>query len=112
MQERLLVLWASGDRTVAMNMVCMYTLNSKIKGWWEKVTLLIWGASGGLLVNDSELKGKIAEIQSAGVDVIACRRCAENMGIVEKLEEIGVKVFYTGEFLTEWLKSGSRLITI
>jgi hypothetical protein len=112
MQERLLVLWASGDRTVAMNMVCMYTLNSKIKGWWEEVTLLIWGASGDLLVNDQELKEKIAEMQSAGVKVIACKRCAENMGIVEKLEEIGVKVFYTGEFLTEWLKSGSRLLTI
>ncbi len=112
MEDRLLVLWTSGDKTVAMNMVCMYTLNSKIKGWWNEVTLLIWGASGELLVHDPELKEKVGEIKNAGVEVIACRRCAENLSIVDKLEEMGIKVFYTGEFLTEWLKSGSRLITI
>ena len=56
MRDRLLVLWTSGDRTVAMNMVCMYTLNSKINGWWEEVTLLIWGASGDLLVNDAKCR--------------------------------------------------------
>lgn len=112
MEDRLLVLWTTGEKTVAMNMVCMYTLNSKIKGWWEKVTLLIWGASGDLLINDPEVKEKVAEIKDAGVEVIACKRCAENMDIVEKLEELGVKVFYTGEFLTDWLRSGSRLIAI
>ena len=112
MEDRLLVLWTSGDKTVAVNMVCMYTLNSKIKDWWNEVTLLIWGASGELLVDDQELKEKVADIKNAGVEVIACRRCAENLSIVDKLEEMGIKVFYTGEFLTEWLKSGSRLITI
>ena len=87
MEDRLLVLWTTGEKTVAMNMVCMYTLNSKIKGWWEKVTLLIWGAAGDLLINDPEVKDKVAEIRDAGVEVIACKRCAENMDIVEKLEE-------------------------
>ena len=112
MRDRLLVLWTNGDKTVAMNMVCMYTYNSKIRGWWDNVTLLIWGASGDLLVNDAEVMEKISEMKNAGVEVIACKRCAENMGILERLEAIGVKVFYTGEFLTDWLKSGDRVITI
>ncbi|WP_054032229.1 DsrE family protein [Desulfatitalea tepidiphila] len=112
MQDRLLVLWTNGDKTVAMNMVCMYAHNSKIRGWWDNVTLLIWGASGDLLVNDAEVMEKISEMKNAGVEVIACKRCAENMGILERLEAIGVKVFYTGEFLTDWLKSGDRVITI
>jgi hypothetical protein len=34
------------------------------------------------------------------------------MGIVEELEERGVNVFYTGQFLTDWLKSGKKYITI
>ena len=54
-----------------MNMLCMYTLNSKIRGWWKEVTLLIWGASGDLLVKDHELKDKITEILC--IEVLAHR---------------------------------------
>jgi hypothetical protein len=46
------------------------------------------------------------------VRVIACRKCAENLYVVEELEKLGVEVFYTGEFLTNWLKSGERVLTI
>ena len=111
-KEKLLVLWTSGDKVVAMNMVFMYTYNAKAKGWWDDVTLLIWGSSGALLVEDADLQAKLAEMADAGINIIACRRCAEHMGIVEKLEALGVEVFYTGEFLTKWLKSGRKLITI
>ena len=31
--SELVVLWTSGDRDVALKMVFMYTLNSKLKGW-------------------------------------------------------------------------------
>ena len=112
-ENELLVLWTSGDKVVAMNMVFMYTWHSKVRDWgWDDVTLLIWGASPGLLVEDEDLKTELQELKDAGVNIIACRKCAENLGIVEKLEGLGVKVFYTGEFLTEWLKSGKKLITI
>ncbi len=111
-EDKLLVLWTSGDKNVAMNMVLMYTHNAKLHGWWADVTLLIWGSSGNLLIEDAEVQARLAEMKEAGVDIIACRRCAENMGIVEKLEERGVNVFYTGQFLTDWLKSGKKYITI
>ena len=93
-------------------MVLMYAFNAKAKGWWSDVTLLIWGSSGDLLIEDAEVRTKIAEMAEAGVNIIACKRCAENMGIAEKLEELEVNVVYTGEFLTAWLKSGKKLITI
>lgn len=43
MPNELVVLWTSGDREVALKMVFMYTLNSKLKGWWKDVTLIVWG---------------------------------------------------------------------
>jgi hypothetical protein len=112
MEDKLLVLWTSGDKNVAMNMVLMYTHNAKLHDWWADVTLLIWGSSGQLLIEDAEVQAKLADMKEAGVDIIACRRCAENMGIVGKLEQLGVNVFYTGQFLTDWLKSGKKHITI
>lgn len=108
----LLVLWTSGDKVVSMNMALMYAHNGKLKGWWEEVTLLVWGSSGDLLVNDKEVEEKVKEMRDSGVRLIACRRCAELMGIVEKLEGLGVEVFYTGQFLTDWLKSGKKLVSV
>jgi len=56
----LLVLWSSGDRDIAMNMVFMYTFNSKKNGWWENIRFLIWGASSKLLSTDKELQQAVA----------------------------------------------------
>jgi len=37
------VLWTSGDKEVALKMVFMYTLNSRLKGWWDEIKLIIGG---------------------------------------------------------------------
>ena len=110
--EKLVVLWTSGDRDVALNMVMMYTLNSRLHNWWQDVTLLIWGASSKLLLQDEELQLYIPKLKEVGVEVIACKKCAENLGVVEQLEQLGVNVFYTGETLTQFLKSGTKMLTI
>lgn len=33
--DKLVILWTSGDREVALKMVFMYGLNAKVKGWWK-----------------------------------------------------------------------------
>jgi hypothetical protein len=110
--SKLLIVWTSGDRDVALNMVFMYAINSKLQGWWKDVVLLIWGSSTRLSAQDKEIQERIASAQKEGVRVIACKRCAENLHVVEELERLGIEVFYTGEFLTDWLKSGERILTI
>ena len=42
-EDRLCVIWSSGDREVALKMVFMYTYNAKAKGWWNTVRFVIWG---------------------------------------------------------------------
>lgn len=110
--SKLLIVWATGDKDVALNMVFMYAINSKLQGWWKEVVLLIWGSSSKLAAQDSEVQSKIASAKKEGVRVIACRRCAENLHVVEQLKKLDVEVFYTGEFLTNWLKSRERVLTI
>ena len=108
--DRLLVIWTSGEKEVATNMAFMYALNSKLNNWWDGVTLLIWGASGKLLAEDRELQNHIAALKEADVEIIACKKCAENQGIVEKLKQmLGVqveKVEGQGEQLLVYVSKG------
>lgn len=109
--EKLLVVWTSGDREVALKMVYMYTLNAQKRGWWKNLRLLIWGPSAKLLANDTELQQEVEKMKAAGVELLACKACSDSYEVSEKLTAIGVEVKYMGVPLTEMLKSGWITIT-
>lgn len=109
--EKLVVMWSSRDRDVALELVFMYTLNSKLKGWWEDVTFVIWGPSAKILSVDEELQMQIPKMQEEGIKIKACRKCADDLGVTEKLENMGIEVIYMGKPLTEYLKEGRKVIT-
>ncbi|NQU32863.1 MAG: DsrE family protein [Bacteroidetes bacterium] len=102
--DKLVVVWTSGDKEVAMKMVFMYTSNAKKNNWWEDITLLVWGPSAKLLSEDKELQDYVKTMLDNGIDVLACKGCADQYGISEKLEQIGVTVKYTGVDLTNFIK--------
>ena len=110
--DDLLILWTTNNKETSMNMVFMYAENSMLKNWWRKVTLLIWGASSKLTSEDIDIQNYIKTLQNNKVRVIACRQCAENFNIAEELERQNIEVFYTGEFLSSWLKSNKKIITV
>ncbi|MBG0777951.1 MAG: DsrE family protein [Desulfovibrionaceae bacterium] len=107
----LCVMWVSGDREVALNAALMYAHNARRKGWWERVRCLVWGPAAKLLATDRALQKKVKEMATAGVEVLACRRCAMNYKVVEELEALGVDVIYAGEPLTDMLKDGWSVLT-
>ena len=109
--EKLFVLWSSGDREVATKMVFMYTLNAKLRGWWNDVSLIVWGPSAKLVSQDKELQAKIKEIKEAGVEMLACKACSDSYGVSDSLEAIGIEVKYMGEPLTQILKGNDKIIT-
>ncbi|MHB8076425.1 hypothetical protein [Desulfosporosinus fructosivorans] len=47
-------------------MAFMYTLNSKLKEWWDEVSLIVWGPSAKLLAEDTNLQQYIGKIKDAG----------------------------------------------
>jgi hypothetical protein len=109
--SKLLVVWSSADREVALHNVFMYTHNAKKNGWWDEVRLLLWGPSDRLLVEDEELQTRIRAMMADGVEVLACKACSDRLGVSEKLEALGVNVFYVGVALTEMLKGGWTTLT-
>ena len=111
MSEKLVVVWTSGDKEVAKNMVFMYSLNAKKRGWFEDVIFIVWGPSSKLLSDDADLQGKVQEMIDDGVKLEACLRCAENYGVVEKLKDLGIDVKLMGEPLSNYLKEDRKVIT-
>lgn len=112
MQQEAKILWTTDNKETALNMVCLYAHNAKLKGWMQEVTILVWGASQELINKDKEIQAKVKQMIEDGVKVVACLKCAENLEIVEGLRECHIDVFYTGEFLSQWIQSGETVITV
>ncbi len=110
-KDRLLVVWTSSDREVALRMLFMYTRNAKRMGWWDDVRLLIWGPSAKLLSEDEELKAYIRDMKDIGIELIACKACSDGYGVSDALSDLGVEVMYVGELFTEMLQDGWTTIT-
>ncbi|MFA5637612.1 MAG: DsrE family protein [Anaerovoracaceae bacterium] len=111
--EKLIILWTSGDKDTALNMVLMYTLKANSNKWWKECRLITWGPSNKLVAEDSEVRIMLKQIMDTGVKVEACKRCAEGLGVEEKLTDFGIDVKMMGEPFTEYLKDPSyRIITI
>ena len=107
-----LILWTSGDREVALKMVFMYAYNAKKRGWMDTVRLLVWGPSSKLLSEDAELQEQLAGLKEVGVELYACKACADLYGVADKLTSLDVEVMYTGKMLAELQQQGWHVLTI
>ncbi len=110
-KEKQLIVWTSGDREVALKMVFMYALNCQKYEWMDTVRLLIWGPSGKLLTEDKELQEGLDELKKAGIELYACKGCADLYGISDKLSVLGINVMYTGRMLADLQKDGWHVLT-
>ena len=107
-----LIVWTSGDREVALKMVFMYAYNCKKRGWMDTVRLLVWGPSAKLLSEDPELQEQLKGLKEVGVELYACKGCADLYGVSEKLSSLDVNVMYTGTMLAELQQQGWHVLTI
>ncbi|KUO69323.1 MAG: DsrE family protein [Clostridia bacterium BRH_c25] len=110
--KKLYILWTNADLITSEKMVMMYGINSKISNWWDEVTIIIWGAPAKLAAEDALIQEKIKQALHIGVNVTACKACADQLGVTDILLELGVEVKYWGEGLTEILKENEKLLMI
>ena len=109
--KKLVVVWSSADREVALSNVFMYTKNSMLRGWWDQVRLVVWGPSAKLISEDQELQEELELLKDAGVELLACKACSDMHGVSDKLEALDIEVIYMGVPLTEMLQSGWTCLT-
>lgn len=111
-KTKLFILWTNADMITSEKMVMMYGINSMLKGWWKEVTLIIWGAPAKLAAENDIIQEKIKLAMASGVHVSACKACADQLGVTDRLLDLGIEVKYWGEGLTEILKEDEKLLTI
>ncbi len=111
-KNTLYILWTNDNPITAEKMVFMYGINSKLREWWENVTIIIWGATARLAAENDTIQDLIQGALNAGVHVSACKACADQLGVGDKLESLGVEVMYWGEPLTKLLKDNEALLSV
>ncbi len=111
-KKKLYILWTNADPITAEKMVMMYGINSKARNWWDEVTIIVWGATAKLVAENDVIKEKIKHAIHVGVNVSACKACADQLGVSDKLAELGLEIKYWGEDLTEILKEDEKLLVV
>jgi len=109
--DTLSILWTSGDPDVALKMVFMYASVAKQNNWFSEIELIVWGPSAKLTSENAEIQEKLAKMMKAGVKIEACKACADQYGVSDKLKSLGIDVKYMGVPLTKILKSNKKLVT-
>ena len=109
--KKLNVLWTTGEKDVALRMIFIYLMDAKSMGWWDDITLIIWGPSAKLLADNKLVQREVDFLLQSGIIVIACQGCTEAYGITEKIASLGIEVRFMGEPLTALLHSDEKLIT-
>lgn len=109
--DSIFIIWSSPDPEVADNLAFMYAHNSLKRLWWGRVRLIIWGPSAKLAAENVHIQTRLAEMMQDGVEVWACRACADNYGVTEALEKVGIEVIFVGEATTNMIKKGWKSLT-
>lgn len=102
--DKLTILWTTDNEETALNMLLMYALKSNLNNWWKECNIITWGPSNKLVCASPDVQLFVKQIQEAGAKFYACKRCAEEYGLVDQLTSLGIEVKLMGEPLTQYLQ--------
>ena len=111
-ENHLHILWTNADPVVFDKMVLMYAVNSLVRGWWERVTVIIRGDTARLTAQDPRVRERIQLAMDQGVKFSACVTCARELGVEEQMRDMGLELISWGPPLTELLKARAPLLTV
>ncbi len=109
--DQLVIVWTSDDPYVAERVALMYTHAAKTAGWFSEVTLIIWGPSAKLTAENLKIQKKLKTMQADGVVIEACIVCADAYGVTDELKKLDFDIKGMGKPLSDYLKSGAKVLT-
>ena len=89
----------------------MYAKNSMLNGWWDKVTVVLWGGPQKLALENEAIQAEMELARDAGVEFSACSSCAANLELTEALEKENIEVIRWGQKLSQLLQNGKHVLT-
>jgi hypothetical protein len=105
--RKICILWKTGNRIDIETMVLPYILNSKVKGWWDEVEVIIWGDSQQMIADEPDYQKAVRNMIEEDIVVFACKACADKLCVTELLQGLKVDVQYTGKLLSDRLQDAS-----
>jgi len=111
MATKVFVIASSGDKDVLKWPGLRWPMNASKKQWVDEVKVILFGPAEEVVAYDSEIQQKIRDLQEAGVEVMACKACADEKNVSGKLEELGIKVVFVGSVISELIKDGWTPLT-
>lgn len=106
------IFWTNGDPVTSENMVLMYAKNAMLNGWWDKVTVVLWGAPQKLIFENEYVQAEMEMARDAGVEFSACISCANNLQLTDALEKECIEVIRWGQKLSLLMQNGKPVLTI
>ena len=82
------------------------------RGWFEEVTLIVWGPSAKLLADDPELQTMVTELGEAGVVLEACIWCSNQYEVTEDLKALKIDVKGMGVPFTAYIKDPLKEVVV
>ena len=105
------IIWTNGDPITSENMVLMYAKNSMLNGWWDKVTVVLWGAPVKTYFENESVQAEVEMARDAGVEFSACISCANNLQLTDELEKARFEVIRWGQKLTLLMQNGKHVLS-
>ncbi len=107
----LVVIWSSSDKEIALKTALAYPLNSKLNGWMQNVTVLVWGPSVQLLAKDKDIQNVFIHMKQAGVTVYVDKKCVDEYQAAKDIEALNLEVRSLGKPLTVFILQRRTILT-
>ena len=111
MATKVFIVVSSGDKEVVKWPALTYALNAAKRKWMDEVKVIIFGPAEELAAHHPEVQAKLKEVREAGVEIMACKACADDWNITDELEEAEIKVVYVGSVISQLIKDGWASLT-
>ena len=107
----LVIIWTSGDRDVALKTVLSYALNSKLNGWMQNVTVLVWGPSVQLLAKDKMIQNVFTYMKQAGVTILVDKKCVDEYQLNNEITGLNLEIKSLGKPLSSFIQQRRTILT-
>jgi hypothetical protein len=110
MSDKLAVILVSADRAV-LEMALTYTRNVITHKWLPDVKVYLFGPSEVTITTDPDLRNLASAVIQAGVVPVACKWCSDKYNVTALLLDLGCRVEYIGQPVSEAIRDGYTPMT-
>lgn len=111
MANKVFAIITDSDREQALEVSLVYPMNCAKNKWLDEVKVIFFGPSEKLAAFDIQVQEKIKQMKGYGVEVLACKWCADRMGITQQLEAQGITVVFVGPIISHLIKDDWAQLT-